>query len=604
MKKLSYLLFLILLFPAKQYSQGTLLWGENFNGATPNLVLNTTAANSTAGSFNRWIVNSNYTPSAVGIDFTCWNQTTPFATFPYGNAVPSQPAGITASPNSTYLHVTTADGINTVPPVTDAHYLSSDNSTSGCMSEIRIFANMGFDVSTVTQSNVYLKFWWLNNGAAAIATGELYYSTNAGTTWTLIPSTTGYHSQATWVRDSINLPAFAFQNTLRFGFVFDVNDDPVNGAYQFVDQPGFCVDDVQLYAGPQTTFITTDSVSRYQICNGDSFHVYYTAGGTYLAGNAFTAELSSASGSFATPTVIGAISSTTSGMITCTNPGATTAGTGYRIRVKSGTPNITGTDNGINIQTYRASNGGNLSITPDSVCPGGSVELSLNQSFGTIAWQSSTDGTTFTSISGSGALITEYPVTSPTYYRALATNAICAADPSDVEMVILKPAPTAGFTYVFSPPFDVAFSNTTTGAVSYAWTFGDGNSSSASGPLHTYSANGHYEVILIATGASGCQDTIMDSVQVGTVANEYLENDYLNVYPNPNTGEFQVVLPSGFSNSVIRIYNSAGQLVLQRENVQGLDEKISISLSAFAKGIYQLNLTDNVKTYQTKILVH
>lgn len=52
------------------------------------------------------------------------------------------------------------------------------------------------------------------------------------------------------------------------------------------------------------------------------------------------------------------------------------------------------------------------------------------------------------------------------------------------------------------------FSNTTTGGVSYYWTFGDGDTSTAYNPTHTYTALGTYTVTLIATDAHGCTDTI------------------------------------------------------------------------------------------------
>ncbi|MBU0982367.1 MAG: PKD domain-containing protein [candidate division Zixibacteria bacterium] len=67
-------------------------------------------------------------------------------------------------------------------------------------------------------------------------------------------------------------------------------------------------------------------------------------------------------------------------------------------------------------------------------------------------------------------------------------------------------APTAGFTG--SPtsgdyPLNVTFSNSSTGATSYAWTFGDGGTSTATNPNHTYTAAGTYTVVLTATNSCG-----------------------------------------------------------------------------------------------------
>lgn len=54
--------------------------------------------------------------------------------------------------------------------------------------------------------------------------------------------------------------------------------------------------------------------------------------------------------------------------------------------------------------------------------------------------------------------------------------------------------------------------NTSSGASTYAWTFGDGNTSTATSPSHTYSRNGMYQVQLIATSAKGCVDSSATSI--------------------------------------------------------------------------------------------
>jgi len=95
--------------------------------------------------------------------------------------------------------------------------------------------------------------------------------------------------------------------------------------------------------------ISTSTISGSPFCAGSSVSVPFTIVGTYTAGNIFTAQLSNSSGDFASPTTIGTISSTTAGTISATIPAGTTTGTGYRIRVVSSTPAITGNDNGTNL---------------------------------------------------------------------------------------------------------------------------------------------------------------------------------------------------------------------------------------------------------------
>jgi hypothetical protein len=97
-----------------------------------------------------------------------------------------------------------------------------------------------------------------------------------------------------------------------------------------------------------TGTITTGAVST-SLCAGSSVSVPYTITGTYASGNVFTAQLSNASGSFASPVAIGSAAVTTAGSVSATIPGGTANGTGYRIRVVSSLSPATGSNNGTNI---------------------------------------------------------------------------------------------------------------------------------------------------------------------------------------------------------------------------------------------------------------
>ncbi len=84
-------------------------------------------------------------------------------------------------------------------------------------------------------------------------------------------------------------------------------------------------------------------------CVGSSLSVPFTIAGAYDAGNVFTAQLSDASGSFASPVTIGSLTSTFAGSVNVVIPANTVPGTGYRIRVMGSNPVVTGSDNGSNI---------------------------------------------------------------------------------------------------------------------------------------------------------------------------------------------------------------------------------------------------------------
>ncbi|MEI9918147.1 MAG: T9SS type A sorting domain-containing protein [Bacteroidota bacterium] len=86
----------------------------------------------------------------------------------------------------------------------------------------------------------------------------------------------------------------------------------------------------------------TSGASTY--CAGASFNVQNTLTNPscpFTSGNVFTAQLSDASGSFASPLTIGTSTATTAGNIPVTIPTNQPAGTGYRFRVLASTPAIT-----------------------------------------------------------------------------------------------------------------------------------------------------------------------------------------------------------------------------------------------------------------------
>jgi hypothetical protein len=95
--------------------------------------------------------------------------------------------------------------------------------------------------------------------------------------------------------------------------------------------------------------ISTSAIVGSPFCQNTAVSVPYTITGVYNPGNQFTAQLSDASGSFASPTTIGSVASVTAGSIAATLPTLLTTGTQYRIRVVSTNPVIIGSDNGSNL---------------------------------------------------------------------------------------------------------------------------------------------------------------------------------------------------------------------------------------------------------------
>lgn len=83
--------------------------------------------------------------------------------------------------------------------------------------------------------------------------------------------------------------------------------------------------------------------------------------------------------------------------------------------------------------------------------------------------------------------------------------------------VIINPIPTAGFTFPNGcAGTTVQFTNTTTpaGTYNWSWNFGNGQTSTQQNPTTTYPSAGTYTVTLIASDPSGCSDTITQQITI------------------------------------------------------------------------------------------
>ncbi|MFT3908131.1 MAG: T9SS type A sorting domain-containing protein [Ferruginibacter sp.] len=102
------------------------------------------------------------------------------------------------------------------------------------------------------------------------------------------------------------------------------------------------------------------------ICRGNSILIPYNAI-DIGSGNTFTAELSDATGSFASPLILGTTTGNGSGNINVTIPVNTPNGNAYRIRVTGSSPLVKGADNGADISISEGAAPTVAGIT--NVCP-------------------------------------------------------------------------------------------------------------------------------------------------------------------------------------------------------------------------------------------
>ncbi|MCD6010497.1 MAG: hypothetical protein K0Q79_359 [Flavipsychrobacter sp.] len=92
----------------------------------------------------------------------------------------------------------------------------------------------------------------------------------------------------------------------------------------------------------------------------------------------------------------------------------------------------------------------------------------------------------------------------------------CRDTLTETNYITVKGLPSPSFTmddsFSVCSPFTVNFSNTSTGATSYFWTFGDGTSSVVPSPSTVYLTPGYYRVKLLAINSFSCTDTAIKHV--------------------------------------------------------------------------------------------
>lgn len=90
------------------------------------------------------------------------------------------------------------------------------------------------------------------------------------------------------------------------------------------------------------------------------------------------------------------------------------------------------------------------------------------------------------------------------------TYAYCTDTVSKVVRALPRPVAsfTADQTFQCKPPLAVTFSSGAPNAAGWFWDFGDGQTSTLPNPVHTYTAFGDFDVLLVVTSPSGCVDTL------------------------------------------------------------------------------------------------
>lgn len=161
-----------------------------------------------------------------------------------------------------------------------------------------------------------------------------------------------------------------------------------------------CVGDTSIkYVNVYNLKVDNVVASSLTPCPSGNLTITGNATGVYDAANKFTAQLSDASGSFASAANIGSVAINPTGLsqpvsINAILPYPLTNGTGYRVRINASSPAVTGVDNGQNITVNKPNLGADKSITIS--CANGTADITTlyNTSGYTTVYSTATPSTT------------------------------------------------------------------------------------------------------------------------------------------------------------------------------------------------------------------
>jgi len=141
------------------------------------------------------------------------------------------------------------------------------------------------------------------------------------------------------------------------------------------------------------------------------------------------------------------------------------------------------------------------------------------------------------------------------------------------------------------------FINTSAGADTYSWDFGDLVFATTANASHSYSATGLYAVWLYSTNSvTGCTDsknfiiTVVPAVIPGV--DNKVTQQWVNISPNPTSGMVFIDFIGYNTTMKVAVFNIIGELVFEKEMTVYNATQQLIDLSGYGKGVYTIKMSE------------
>jgi hypothetical protein len=146
----------------------------------------------------------------------------------------------------------------------------------------------------------------------------------------------------------------------------------------------------------------------------------------------------------------------------------------------------------------------------------------------------------------------------------------------------------------------LSFKNASLGAMSYRWYFGDGQSDNATNPVHNYGKPGTYNVMLVASGSTGCSDTSYETILVKTtgIKQASISLAGIKVSPNPCRGTFVIDLPE--EETDLAVVDMYGHTVFSKR----ASGRTMVDIQGWPAGVYGVRISIRGSVWNTRMTVY
>lgn len=177
-----------------------------------------------------------------------------------------------------------------------------------------------------------------------------------------------------------------------------------------------------------------------------------------------------------------------------------------------------------------------------------------------------------------------------TYTVCLTATNLAGSDTHCQEATIVLP-PAASFTFEDQGAGTIAFTDASSNdPTAWSWDFGDGNSSTAQNPTHTYTENGTYTICLTATNNAGSDVSCAELSVVVVNANELSTVAFANAFPSPAEDWLRIDFGAWQGQpAILTAFGVNGQQIFSR-SLKQMPASFEVDVTKWAAGTYYLRI--------------